>query len=203
MVAKNMDNSFANHMVETLKETLTVDIKPEGVFKGITDTIKGKVYISNDIAAVSAGIFEGGNTSESLTQNADDILKKMIIPVNGALIMPFGEFIHPVSGIPAFHTGIDIAVQDNKEINAVYEGIVAEIGSKPEYGNYIMINHGLGVRTVYAHCSEITVESGQEIKQGQIIAKIKNTSIYTGSHLHFEIVVNNNTIDPLEYIIIE
>jgi murein DD-endopeptidase MepM/ murein hydrolase activator NlpD len=203
LVTKNIDKPFTNNIMETIKGTLLVDMEAEGIFKGINDTIKGGTDISNEISAVSAGIFESGKTSDNTVSIEDDVLKKMILPVNGTVRMPFGEFIHPVVGISVFHTGIDIGVRNNTKINAVYEGIVAETGSKPEYGNYIIINHGSEIQTVYAHCSEITVKPEQEIKQGQIIGEIKNTSAHTGLHLHFEIVVNNNPVDPLKYISVE
>ncbi len=98
------------------------------------------------------------------------------------------------------HKGVDYAVSKGTSIYAVKGGTVLTAGFKSDYGNYVIINHGDGIKTLYAHCSELYVSAGQEVSQGQTIATVGNTGWSTGNHLHFEVIVNGSYANPLNYI---
>ncbi len=109
-----------------------------------------------------------------------------------------------------FHRGIDITDPeiDGANIYAAKSGVVVEAVTKPEYkdgydpGCYIRIAHADGISTFYAHCSEVYVEEGQEVKQGDIIGAVGSTGMSTGPHLHFEIRLDGMAQNPLDYIAI-
>ncbi|MBO4881473.1 MAG: M23 family metallopeptidase [Firmicutes bacterium] len=98
----------------------------------------------------------------------------------------------------SLHTGLDLAAKKGTEIHAAADGIVttAEFDYEKGYGYYIVIDHGNGLETLYAHCSELLVEAGQTVSQGDLIARVGSTGTATGPHCHFEIRVNGEPVDP-------
>ena len=113
---------------------------------------------------------------------------------------PYGNRVHPVLGNVRFHSGIDIGASSGSAIVASESGTVILVGSDPSgYGNYVVINHGGGYTTLYAHLSSIGVGKGQTVSRGQTIGTVGMTGLSTGPHLHFEIRVNGSTTDPLGY----
>lgn len=119
------------------------------------------------------------------------------VPVSGAVTSPFGYRTHPIDGTYGFHTGIDIAANEGDTIRAAYGGTVSETGFSKSGGNYVKIDHGNGVATGYYHCSEIYVQQGTVVREGEKIAAAGSTGISTGSHLHFELLINGVRYDPL------
>ena len=126
------------------------------------------------------------------------------VPDTGRVTSPFGYRIHPVLGVKKMHTGIDIAKAGGqslgKPIVATVAGTVTHSGVKGSYGNTVIIDHGNGMSSLYAHCSELLVRVGETVTQGQHIANIGSTGRSTGPHLHFEIRENNEPVDPLKYV---
>ncbi len=98
-----------------------------------------------------------------------------------------------------FHTGIDLAAELEEEIHASGSGKVTVAEMHPDYGMYIVIDHGGGVSTVYAHCSKLLVKESDNVKAGDVIALVGRTGNATGEHLHFEIRANGTQIDPLAF----
>ncbi|WP_296644872.1 M23 family metallopeptidase [Romboutsia sp. 13368] len=113
---------------------------------------------------------------------------------------PFGERIHPISGKLSFHKGIDIPAPQDTDILACDDGIVLFSGIMNGYGNVIKLKHFDGKITLYAHNNSNLVEEGDIIKTGQVIAKVGTTGNSTGNHLHFETIVNEENINPIEII---
>ena len=116
---------------------------------------------------------------------------------------PFGYRIHPISGSYSFHTGIDIGATWGTEILAANSGKVMQVIINPGhtgYGTYLMIDHGGGIVTLYAHCSSILVSTGQYVARGQTVALIGTTGASTGPHLHFEVRVDGQYQNPLEWV---
>jgi len=111
----------------------------------------------------------------------------------------YGYRIHPVLGYSKFHSGIDIGVGSGNPVYAVKSGVVILSQYYYGYGNAVIIDHGDGLSTLYAHLSSLSVSKGQWVEQGQVIAYSGNTGISTGPHLHFEVRVNGSTVDPLLY----
>jgi murein DD-endopeptidase MepM/ murein hydrolase activator NlpD len=102
----------------------------------------------------------------------------------------------------SFHGAIDIAggYTHGKPIIASDGGVVVEAGFHNSYGNYVLIDHGNGFKTRYAHCSVLEVKKGDKVAQGQYIAKVGNTGFVTGSHLHFEVIKDGRLVNPLNYV---
>jgi hypothetical protein len=112
----------------------------------------------------------------------------------------FGYRMDPFYKVMKHHEGVDFSAPVGTDIYATGDGVVVEVGgAKRGYGNSVMIDHGFGYTTFYAHCSKIIVKKGQQIKRGQIIAKVGNTGKSTAPHLHYEVHKNNKPIDPINY----
>lgn len=119
-------------------------------------------------------------------------------PVSGPITSPFGMRLDPVSGeFTRMHTGIDIGASQGVTIAAAAAGRVIIAGwNDGGYGNMVVIDHGGGLSTLYAHCSQIFVASGQDVQRGQAIAAVGMTGHATGPHLHFEVRINGQPVDP-------
>lgn len=98
------------------------------------------------------------------------------------------------------HKGVDLATNKGTPIYAVQEGTVLTAGWHHDYGYHVIINHGNGVKTLYAHASKLFVSAGQEVKRGQKIAAVGSTGWSTGDHLHIELMIGDKYVDPLKYI---
>lgn len=115
------------------------------------------------------------------------------------LTSAFGYRIHPITGRPHSHTGIDIPAPYGTSVKAARGGQVITSGRHSSYGEYVVIDHGNGNSTLYAHMSSRSVSVGQIVKQGQEVGKVGSTGSSTGNHLHLEIRVNYTRVDPEKY----
>ncbi|WP_052447365.1 murein hydrolase activator EnvC family protein [Clostridium polynesiense] len=121
-------------------------------------------------------------------------------PTNGVLTSPFGMRMHPVYNEMRMHKGVDLASPKGTPIKASKAGVVDFAGVQRGYGNVVIINHGNGVQTLYAHANSLLVKENQVVSQGQIIATVGNTGVGTGDHLHFEVRINGTAVNPMNYI---
>ncbi|MBU1109157.1 MAG: LysM peptidoglycan-binding domain-containing protein [Candidatus Riflebacteria bacterium] len=119
------------------------------------------------------------------------------MPVRGRLSDKYGWRKHPVYRKRLFHAGIDIAAPKGTPIAVAQNGKVIYAGRRAGYGNLVIVSHANGFSTRYAHCSKILVKKGQNVKAGQLVAKVGATGVATGNHLHFEIRRNGKTQNPL------
>ena len=117
-------------------------------------------------------------------------------PLSGKITSGFGYRLHPVTGERDFHTGIDIAAAVGTPVVASLPGIVTEVGYDGIYGNYVRMSHGTNIETRYCHCSEILVEEGSQLREGERIALSGSTGMTTGAHLHFEVLADGLLADP-------
>lgn len=121
-------------------------------------------------------------------------------PSSKRVTSPFGWRIHPVYHDNRFHNGIDIGAKSGSDILAAYNGTVVAAAWNASMGNYIMINHGDGLYTIYMHCSKFYISQGQYVTRGQVIAAVGSTGMSTGPHLHFGVRLNGTYQDPLSYV---
>ncbi len=141
----------------------------------------------------------------ALAQNGIDtayIGGELAWPVPGytRITSKYAMRVHPITGQYKLHTGVDIGAPLGANFVAANDGVVVKAGPNVAYGNMVIIDHGGGISTLYAHGSEILVEVGQTVKRGDPILKVGSTGYSTGPHAHFEVRINGVTTDPLPYI---
>lgn len=124
-----------------------------------------------------------------------------IWPVHGWVTSDFGGRINPITGMPKFHEGIDIAAPYGSPIYAPSDGMISFSGYKGGYGNALVLDHGYGVSTLYGHTSTILVKEGEKVRRGQLIALVGSTGAATGPHLHYEVHVDGVPTDPMKFIL--
>jgi murein DD-endopeptidase MepM/ murein hydrolase activator NlpD len=112
----------------------------------------------------------------------------------------YGWRIDPFNGNKAFHEGLDFTANTGTAIRAAADGIVSAAERTPDYGNIVKIEHGAGLETRYAHASKLLVKVGERVVKGQIVAEVGSTGRSTGPHLHYEIRLNGNALDPRKYL---
>lgn len=113
---------------------------------------------------------------------------------------PFGARIDPFTAKPTYHSGIDLDGETGDPVYATADGIVTDAGSDDTHGRNIQLKHSGGYRTRYLHLSKILVRKGDKVKQGEKIGLVGNTGRSTGSHLHYEVIFNNENIDPEPFL---
>lgn len=113
----------------------------------------------------------------------------------------YGMRTHPITGVYKLHTGVDIGAPMGASFVAANDGIVVKAGYNGAYGNMVIIDHGGGIQTLYAHGSEIMVKVGDVVKKGEtVVLKVGSTGYSTGAHAHFEVRINGVVTDPMPYI---
>ena len=123
----------------------------------------------------------------------------LLRPVPGWISSGFGPRIHPIYGYSLMHNGVDMNGGMGQKIIAAAAGTVFFADVKGGYGNSIMIDHGGGMVTLYAHQSRFAVSNGQKVNAGQVIGYVGTSGVSTGPHLHFEVRINGNPVDPAKY----
>lgn len=141
--------------------------------------------------------------STSASFGEDYIGEEMIWPVPGytRITSQYGMRIHPITGVYSSHSGTDVGAPLGTDFIAMATGVVTKAGYNKYYGNMVIIDHGGGVQTLYAHGSEIIVQLGDLVAQGTPVLKVGSTGYSTGPHAHFEIRINGKTVNPLDYVI--
>ena len=140
----------------------------------------------------------GPNTFPGMLDDPNAI--PSIWPVRGRITAGFGERMDPFSGEEAFHPGLDIADPYGTDVLATGDGLVIEAEPDAGYGRSILIDHGDGITTRYAHLSRIFVVVGEQVKQGEIIGAIGTSGRTTGPHLHYEVRIHGAPVNPARFL---
>jgi len=180
------------------------------LLRGDMASLEGaKVALSKDIKALEAKEDELEEDAKKLTEilknlklQATYVGGQMAWPTPGytRITSPFGYRIHPIYKTRKLHTGIDIAIPTAGGITSAQDGTVIYSDWYGGYGKVVMIDHGGGIVSLYAHNSKLLVKVGQQVSIGQSIAEAGATGNVTGAHLHFEVRVNGEMTDPMEYV---
>lgn len=150
-------------------------------------------------AALSTDIFAYVE-SRLLEGRLQALLVPSIAPVDGPVGSGFGFRFDPFNGLRALHTGLDFPAPTGTPIAAAAGGVVVSTDTHPEYGKLLVIDHGSGLVTRYAHASRILVAPGDIVRREQVVAEVGNTGRSTGSHLHFEVLVDGVPQNPARFL---
>lgn len=168
--------------------------------------------IENDIALAEKARQEEEELSKKIAEEIrrlqEDAAKN---PFKGILAWPvdgytyvtsdYGPRTHPVTGaVESFHTGVDLRAPQGTKLLAAADGKIISINYNSAYGNYLVIDHGGGVTTFYAHMSAYSVKLNQQVKKGEVVGLAGATGLVTGPHLHFEVRINGSPVDPQPYL---
>jgi murein DD-endopeptidase MepM/ murein hydrolase activator NlpD len=121
-------------------------------------------------------------------------------PVQGVVTSSFGARLDPFNGEGAFHTGIDIATSQGDIVRAPADGTVLKAGMGSGYGREVILDHGHGMETLYAHLSGFAVIAGQDVRRGDIIGYVGSSGHSTGPHLHYEVRIHDTPVNPYKYL---
>ena len=146
-------------------------------------------------AAAAAAASQGGGGA-TWVQGTGQLAAPVVAPITS----DFGWRIHPIYGTRRLHAGTDFGVDEGTPVHAADGGVVVEAGWISGYGYTVIIDHGNGMSTLYAHNSDVAVSPGQTVSKGQVVSYSGNTGGSTGPHLHFEVRINGEPTDPMGYL---
>jgi murein DD-endopeptidase MepM/ murein hydrolase activator NlpD len=124
----------------------------------------------------------------------------LALPVPGAVTSTFGARTHPIFGTVRQHTGVDFSASTGTPVKAADAGTVVVAGDRGGYGTTVIVDHGNTLATLYGHLSRLAVAEGATVARGQVVGYAGSTGYSTGPHLHFEVRVNGNPVDPMRYL---
>lgn len=160
------------------------------------DKLKRKLYIESKSQDEVVGMAEKKEKLYAAIPAIQPISNKQLV----ALASGFGFRVHPIYKVKKMHTGIDFAAPIGTPIYATADGKIEEVSVKfSGYGKMVVIDHGFGYKTRYAHMHDFAVRTGQNIKRGELIGYVGDTGISTAPHLHYEVMMNGVLINPVHY----
>jgi len=161
-------------------------------------TIQQYSFLKRNAAAIA--ISSGGLRMMPAAFFADSNYTPSIWPVLGHITDGFGERLDPFSGEGAFHTGVDVTADYGAPVHATADGVVVTADTHTGYGRVVIIEHGFGLTTWYAHLSSYAVVAGTHIKRGEVIGYAGISGRSTGPHVHYEVRMNNAPVNPWRYM---
>ena len=164
-----------------------------------------RVALSQELDLLTATVNEEGQNLRALERfmvKAGRVLAALPSrwPVRGAVNSEYGRRLSPWSGAPEFHSGIDIASERGFPVKAPAPGTIVFAGTQAQYGNTVILDHGNDIKSLYGHLQKIQVTQGQRVERGQVIALSGNTGKTTGPHVHYEILVKGQAVNPRGYL---
>ena len=164
---------------DTRKEYNSIAAEEDKLIDDVRDAV-------NELAKQSSSVYVGGKFQWPLPAK------------NNIVTCVYGMRVHPITGVYKLHTGVDLRATSGTNIYAANGGTVITSTYSTAYGNYVVIDHGGGVATLYAHMTKRLVKVGEKVKQGKVIGYVGSTGYSTGPHLHFEIIKNGDYVDPVK-----
>lgn len=195
IVVSNLNGSFVNSILDGIRWITGTNYDFASAVNSIMPGINNKI---NEIPGLVGDIFDGGETVDAVS---DSIGPLMIMPVEGEITAAFkAEGDSKDSNDSEISKGIIIAAEEGTPIKSVMDGIILKIEESQTLGRVVRIKHNEGLETLYAHCSEILVDEGQTVKQGEYVAKVGHTGSAEEPELYFEVIKEGIQIDPLTVI---
>jgi peptidase M23-like protein len=170
-------------------------VTPEDAFDR---SVEQYTFLKRNAAAIA--IYSGGLRLIPVTSFADSTYTPSIWPVLGHITDTFGERLDPFSGEGAFHTGVDVSSDYGAPVHATADGVVTIAENHAGYGRLVVVDHGFGITTWYAHLSAFATMAGSRIKRGQVVGYTGISGRSTGPHVHYEVRMNNAPINPWRYM---
>lgn len=170
------------------------------------DTAEGEDVLESSIAAMELRSYKVGDELDAIEESLEERRHWMastpaIAPVRGIMTSGFGNRRDPVHGRRAFHPALDISAPAGHPVVAPAGGIVLRAAPSGGLGKAVYLSHGYGLTTRYGHMSRLAVKAGQQVKRGDVIGYVGNTGRSTGYHLHYEVHLDGQPVDPLGYIL--
>ena len=186
--------------MEAEKQEMIIALENDGI--EIDEESDSLLAYNQELQAQIDSIINNINNGSENQDKVDQLPSEsgFLRPVGGEITTYFGPRINPVTGLPGNHNGMDYAGSFGESILATKSGVVEYVGWIEGYGNTVILNHGNGVQSLYGHAQGFNVTYGQTVSQGDVIAFVGSTGQSTGPHLHFEIIVNGQRVDPYDYI---
>jgi len=155
-------------------------------------------FLKRNAAAIA--VSAGGLRLMPASAFADSTYTPSIWPVLGRITDGFGERLDPFSGEGAFHTGVDVGADYGAPVHVTADGMVLDAGQHSGYGRVVIVDHGFGITTWYAHLSSYAVVTGTRVKRGEVIGYAGISGRSTGPHVHYEVRMNNAPVNPWRYM---
>jgi septal ring factor EnvC (AmiA/AmiB activator) len=155
-------------------------------------------FLKRNAAAIA--VSAGGLRLLPASAFADASYTPSIWPVRGHITDGFGERLDPFSGEGAFHTGVDVGADYGAPVHVTADGMVLDAGQHSGYGRVVIVDHGFGLTTWYAHLSSYAVIAGTRVKRGEVIGYTGISGRSTGPHVHYEVRMNNAPVNPWRYM---
>lgn len=206
--------SFKKQLAVGQKEQ--VQILADQSLNTINSLTATRANLDNQIQEINARLKKLEQEEDKLIKQSNDLVNQIKNLQNkgsyagGSMTWPcpssstissyYGNRLHPILKKYKMHTGIDISAKQGVSIVAANKGTVIMSGWQSGYGYTVVVDHGGGITTLYAHCSKLLVKVGQSVSAGETIAKVGSTGMSTGPHLHFEVRKNGSTTNPLNYV---
>lgn len=196
--------SESKSLMEEQKSSLeadkaSVEKKKAQIAADSAETQKELDKLEADAQALTSSIRDSGSSSSNSKYNGG--IMAWPVPSCHTVSSGYGGRIHPTTGKYKFHGGLDIPGSYGSAIVAANSGTVIWAGNNGNsYGNYVIVDHGGGVTTLYGHCSSLLVSKGKKVSRGQQIAKVGSTGRSTGPHCHFEVRINGSRVNPTPYV---
>ena len=161
-------------------------------------TVEQYTFLKQNAATIA--ISSGGLRLIPATSFADSTYTPSIWPVLGHITDSFGERLDPFSGEGAFHTGVDVASDYGAPVHVTADGVVTIVENHAGYGRLVVVDHGFGITTWYAHLSAFSTIAGARVKRGTVVGYTGISGRSTGPHVHYEVRVNNAPVNPWRYM---
>ncbi|MCI8361345.1 MAG: peptidoglycan DD-metalloendopeptidase family protein [Clostridiales bacterium] len=144
---------------------------------------------------VTSYLFDFSQVQTAL-RTSDSKANTLLAPVSGTVTSHYGYRVHPITGKYAMHGGLDLGAAEGTDIQSAMAGVVKTVAESDSYGKYIVVDHQNGFETWYAHCSKLLASEGEQVRQGDVIARVGQTGYATGPHCHFEVRVQGVKLNP-------
>jgi len=203
------DDDYAS-MVSTMGEKLySGELKDEllQAFAKTEERVKQHALEAIETSPETDPLHDDENSAQSEEKLPEDVMADQpelpfdyCCPVMGQNSSGFGYREHPIDGVVKFHYGTDFAAETGESVHAFASGYVFAAGSNDSYGNYLILEHEGGCRSLYAHLSAFEIKEGDAVEKGQMIGRVGQSGNATGPHLHFELTIDGMYLDPEYYV---